>query len=195
MAILHPRMRPATADDAPRLAPLVNDAAEGMPLCLWAELAETGENAWEAGMRRICSEDASISYRNTWIAEVRGDLAGCVIAYSLHNQLEPIPDNTPGLLRPLLELEHLAPGTGYVYVLSTLPKMRGKGVGSSMLRFAERYKGPQGMSLVVSDANVGARRLYERLGFRAVSSRPMVKGRWQNPGSEWVLMIKPRDPP
>ena len=110
------------------------------------------EDAWVISMRRPIKssrEEIGAAFTpgmskylfrtelNVLDVEVHGDLAGCVIAYSLHKQLEPIPDNTPGLLRPLLELEHLAPGTGYVYVLSTLPKMRGKGVGSSMLRFAE----------------------------------------------------------
>jgi ribosomal protein S18 acetylase RimI-like enzyme len=92
---------------------------------------------------------------------------------------------------PLFELEREAPETEYVYVLSALPEMRGKGIGSALLRFAERRMGRHGMSLVVSNGNTGARRLYERLGYQAVASRPMVKNGWQNPGTEWILMIKP----
>ena len=47
-----------------------------------------------------------------------------------------------------------------------------------------------GLSLIVSDANVGARRLYERLGYEEVDSRPMVKDDWKNPGQNWVLLVK-----
>ncbi len=47
------------------------------------------------------------------------------------------------------------------------------------------------MSLIVSDANTGARRLYERQGYVEQDSKPMVKEGWQNPGQNWVLLVKP----
>jgi ribosomal protein S18 acetylase RimI-like enzyme len=53
------------------------------------------------------------------------------------------------------------------------------------------------LSLIVSDANMGARRLYERSGYREAARRKMVKQDWRHPGTEWrqpgtnwVLMIK-----
>jgi len=52
-------------------------------------------------------------------------------------------------------------------------------------------RGRRGLSLIVSDANAGARRLYERRGYRAVATRPMVKEGWVNEGQNWVLMTKP----
>ena len=45
-------------------------------------------------------------------------------------------------------------------------------------------------SIIVSDANTGARRLYERMGYRFVAERPMVKDDWENPGENWVLLVK-----
>jgi ribosomal protein S18 acetylase RimI-like enzyme len=50
--------------------------------------------------------------------------------------------------------------------------------------------GHRGVSLIVSDANPGARRLYERLGYEAVASLPMVKEQWEHDGEHWILMIK-----
>ena len=44
--------RMATPDDAPALADLVNFAGEGLPLHLWAEMAEPGQDPWEVGCRR-----------------------------------------------------------------------------------------------------------------------------------------------
>ena len=44
------------------------------------------------------------------------------------------------------------------------------------------------MSVIVSDANTGARRLYESLGYREVARRTMVKEEWSNEGQEWVLL-------
>lgn len=49
--------------------------------------------------------------------------------------------------------------------------------------------GLRGISLIVSDINRGAQRLYERLGYEEVARRPIVKEQWQNDGREWVLMI------
>lgn len=186
-----PKIRPALRDDAALIAKLVNDAAEGMPQHFWKQLAEPGETPLDVGLRRARSEDAGISYKNTWIAEAGDRAAGCLIAYSQPSTPEPIDSDVPRLIRPLLELEAEAPDTGYVYVLSTLAEMRGKGIGTALLGFAQRYEGSNGMSLIVSNANVGAKRLYERCGYRAVTSRPMFKNGWQNPGTEWILMIKP----
>jgi hypothetical protein len=50
--------------------------------------------------------------------------------------------------------------------------------------------GANGISLLVADANAGARRLYERCDFQQAASRPMAKGDWTNPGNEWLLLIR-----
>lgn len=41
------------------------------------------------------------------------------------------------------------------------------------------------------DANQGARRLYERCGYRAAAERVMVKEGWENAGVTWMLLLKP----
>ena len=47
------------------------------------------------------------------------------------------------------------------------------------------------MSLIVSDGNPLAVKLYERIGYRATARRPIVAiNDWESSGSEWVLMIK-----
>ena len=50
--------------------------------------------------------------------------------------------------------------------------------------------GKSGLSIIVSDANAGARRLYERQGYSEIATRPMVKDSWDNPGENWVLLKK-----
>jgi len=95
---------------------------------------------------------------------------------------------------PLQELEDLAPGTWYVNVLAAYPDERGKGYGRALLGIADRLaaagKRP-GLSIIVSDANTGARRLYERCGYREAARRAKVKEHWQAAGSEWILLTKP----
>jgi len=94
---------------------------------------------------------------------------------------------------PLQQLEDLAPGTWYVNVLATYPRYRGRYYGAEPLSIADdiaRDSVKRGLSIIVADANAGARRLYERCGYRERARRAMVKGQWQHPGTDWVLLVK-----
>ena len=84
-------------------------------------------------------------------------------------------------------------GTWYVNVLATYPEHRGSGYGAGLLSIAEQLAadaGRTGMSIIVTDANTGARRLYERNGYTGLATRPMIKESWENPGKNWVLLVK-----
>jgi ribosomal protein S18 acetylase RimI-like enzyme len=187
--------RRATPDDANAMAELINMAGEGLPLLVWSRMAEPGEDLWEVGRRRARREEGSFSYRNTVVAEEAGKVVAGLVGYALPDQPEPIdPDKVPAMFVPLLELENLAPATWYVNVLAAYPEHRGKGYGTRLLAIAERIAAEAGvktMSIIVSDANTGAWRLYERAGYRVVTQRPMVKDDWANPGENWVLLVKP----
>lgn len=186
--------RYATPDDAPALAELINFAGEGLPLYLWSEMAEPGESAWDVGRRRARRETGSFSYRNAVVAEADGRVVASLVGYALPEEPEPIDyDRMPAMFVPLQELENLAPRTWYVNVLAACADNRGRGYGTRLLGIAERQAaaaGSSGLSIIVSDANAGARRLYERCGYAEMARRPMVKERWQNPGTHWVLMVK-----
>jgi ribosomal protein S18 acetylase RimI-like enzyme len=185
--------RKATPEDAHHLAELVNLASEGLAYYLWERMAGPGETAWEVGQRRARREEGSFSYRNGVIAEVDGKAAGCVIGYPLADEPEPIDPQMPAMFVPLQELENLAPGTWYVNVLATYPTYRRRGIASHLLGLLEvsaAAAGKRGLSIIVSNANSGARRLYERCGYRQMAERPMVKEDWQNDGDRWVLLVK-----
>ncbi len=189
----NPPLRPGTIEDAPILAELVNYAGEGMPLYLWSKMAAPGETAWEVGRRRAAREEGSFSYRNAIMVDHAGECAGCLIGYAIPDDPVPIGDDMPPMFAGLQELENLAPATWYVNVLAVRPQFRGRGLGTALLAFADetgRALGKRGMSVIVSDANAGARRLYERCGYREAASRPMVKEGWQNEGRNWVLLTK-----
>jgi ribosomal protein S18 acetylase RimI-like enzyme len=190
---LDPPLRHALVEDAPVLAELINYAGEGLPLYLWGKMAEPGESAWDVGHRRAAREQGSFSYRNATIIDHRGECAGCLIGYEIPDRPEPIGADMPRMFVPLQELENLAPGTWYVNVLAVRPQFRGLGLGTTLLGFADktgRAVAKRGMSVIVSDANPGARRLYERCGYRKAASRPMTKDDWQNEGRNWVLLTK-----
>jgi ribosomal protein S18 acetylase RimI-like enzyme len=199
MIDLDPPYRRATPEDAGALARLINYAGEGLPLYLWTQMAEAQEDPWEVGRRRARREEGAFSYRNAIVAELDGEIVACLIGYPLPDLPELTnTEDMPPLFVPLQELEDLAPGTWYLNVLATDPARRGQGHGSGLLALAERIAarhGKTGVSIIVSDANAGARRLYERWGCHWIAHRPMVKEAWDNPGRNWVLLFKPLDRP
>jgi ribosomal protein S18 acetylase RimI-like enzyme len=187
-------MRDAGKSDCADLARLVNLAGEGLPLYLWRQMAEDGEDPWEIGRERAARDSGSFSFRNSVVAEVGGKIAGAIIGYPIATEPETIDTaNTPNMFVPLLELENLAAGTWYINAVAVFPEARGLGVGSKLMRHAEQRAselGLRGPSLIVSDANQGARRLYERLGYTEVARRPMISEQWESAGKFWVLMIR-----
>ena len=185
--------RRGTIEDAPVLAELVNYAGEGLPLYLWSKLAEPGEDAWDVGRRRAAREEGGFSYRNATIIEHDGACAGCLIGYEIPDEPVAIGADMPAMFVPLQELENLAPGTWYVNILAVRPQFRGLGLGTHLLRRADeagRSLGKRGMSVIVSDGNFGARRLYERCRYREIAARAMVKDEWRTEGRNWVLLTK-----
>jgi len=59
---------------------------------------------------------------------------------------------------------------GYIQTVCAAPEHRGRGVGTALVAFAEEriFRDHRNAFICVSDFNHGARRLYERLGYRLV---------------------------
>ncbi len=194
MIELEQPFRRARPEDADALAELINFAGEGLPLYLWEKMAQDGETAWDVGRQRAKREEGGFSYMNAVVLEKDAKINACLIGYPLADQPEPIDyENTPAMFVPMEELERLAPGTWYVNVLATYAEFRGQGHGTRLLSIAERLAtdtGKSGLSIIISEANTGARRLYEKCGYRQNADRPMVKEGWQNAGERWVLLTK-----
>jgi len=194
MIELIPPFRLAEAKDAPALAELVNFAGEGLPLYLWDRLKQPGQTGWDVGLERARRDKSGFSYRNAVVAEIDGKCAACLIGYPQPEHPEPIDYAAmPPIFVPLQELENLAPDSWYVNVLAAYPDYRGQGLGTKLLAIADELTdatGKSGLSLIVSDANEGARRLYERCGYRDAGARPMVKESWENQGQNWILLTK-----
>ena len=87
----------------------------------------------------------------------------------------------------------LAPGTWYINVLAVQPQFCRLGLGTRLLALADKtaeVSGKRGISVIVSNANSGARRLYEHCGYNESATRLMVKENWENEGQSWVLLTK-----
>ncbi|PTW59657.1 ribosomal protein S18 acetylase RimI-like enzyme [Breoghania corrubedonensis] len=192
MIPLLPPLRIAMASDAARLADLVNFAGDGLPLHLWAEMAQDGQDPWEVGRARQAekAQDGQIVV----LDEGAGAIA-MLLGYAIGS--EPVPtDDMRALFVPLQELENLAPDSWYVNVLAACPRHRGKGHGTRLLETAReiaRAKDLSRMSIIVADDNDGARRLYERAGYRECAARDAVHEGWKTATKRWILMIRELD--
>jgi ribosomal protein S18 acetylase RimI-like enzyme len=192
LPLLAPPFRRATAGDAQTLAEFVEFASEGLALYLWSKMANGGD-PWEIGRERILSAASPIHYGSAIIAEKDGQPAAGLISYSADGKTGPVSPDLPGLLVPLQVLLNQAADTWYVHVLAAYPRFRGKGQGAQLLALADRLAAAAGktaLSLIVSDTNAGARRLYEQCGYREIAKRPMIKEAWQHPGVDWLLLRK-----
>jgi ribosomal protein S18 acetylase RimI-like enzyme len=177
-ARLQPPLRRAKREDSRRVAELMDIAGHGLPAYVWSLSAEEGQEPIEAGTERAAYEDGNFSYRNAVVAEEDGEVVAMVLAYRLPEAGEGAnPDEVPEALRPLLELELLAPGTFYVNGLATLPRYQGRGLASKLLEAARALAAEAGcdeLSIQVFEQNEGALRLYERHGYQIVARRRAV---------------------
>ena len=194
MISLEPPHRLARPDDARTLAELVNIAGEGLALHVWTDMALPGQSAWEVGRNRAARDSGGFSYRNAIVRELNGEIVSCLIGYPLEHSPSPVNyDDMPAMFVPLQQLEDEVPGTWYVNVLATYPHSRGKGYGGRLLDIAEqlaREAHCSGLSVIVSDANSAARRLYERKAYSEHAQRPMVKQGWRHSGENWLLLVR-----
>ena len=169
--LIQPPFRRAAPEDTAVLAEFVEFASEGLALYLWSELAGAYRDPWSLGRERVGGETGGLSYRNAVIVEFAGRPAAGLISYPLSDKYEPISNTLPAVLVPLQELM----------------------LGSTLLALADRLAaaaGKQALSLIVSDTNTGARRLYASCGYRETGQRKMVKEQWQHPDASWVLLRK-----
>lgn len=189
-------IRNARPEDAPALARLIDIAGEGIPSWLWSRSAESGQTAEQVGCERAAREEGGFSYRNARVCvDTSGHIIGMLLSYRQPDPYE-LPDlaELPAVVRPLVELEAAAPGTWYVNALATFPESRGLGAGTRLMGLAEsmaREAGAPGLSLIVAEENAGAKRLYERLGYRVTARAPIVPWPGAAHGGDWLLMVRP----
>lgn len=188
------KIRKATVEDAAVLAELIDLAGEGIPAYLWQQMAEPGQSAAEVGASRAAREAGGFSYRNASVIDVDGQVAAMLLGYQQDDpySLDDI-DDYPALVRPLVELEDLAPGSWYVNALAVYPAFRRQGLAAGLLQEAERLALAQSideLSLIVASENRGAVALYQSLGYEHTASRPLVDYPGAPHGGDWWLMVK-----
>ena len=191
-------IRAARPAEAGELAVLMNMAGEGIPAYLWSRMAGPGEDAMAFGTRRVARAEGGFSYTNAHVIVVSGAVAGMLVGY---RQPDPYDlddmENIPEIVRPLIELESLAPGSWYVNGIAVKTEHRGRNLARRLMYRAEelaRQTGASSLSLIVAGENTGAKALYESLGYGVVARRPVLPYPNAPHGGDWLLMTKAVEP-
>ncbi len=199
------QIRPARPSDAEAAAPLIalsmggfgeavlglNDPARQLRALRWF-FAQTGSRF---------SHDCSA------VAEQNGQIVGILVAYpaaeseARNNRLARQMRGVYSLLEilqivwlslPALRLPEVFPGEFYTANLAVDPAWQGHGIGSALLKHAERLAvkfGLETCSLNVDSQNPRARALYERQGYRLAQSffTPHLQARYHSSGFDHLV--------
>ncbi len=191
-----PTLRPARKSDAANLAVLIDMAGHGLPAWLWQQAVERGEaiSAFEIGRTRALREEGGFSFRNAFVIEHEGEVAGMLLGYRQDDPYETGDlEELSSVLRPLVELESQAPGSWYVNAVAVFSEHRGSGFGKVLLGLAEEQAvaaNADKVSLIVEDTNSAAIGLYLSLGYGVAARRPFVPFTSTQDADEWLLMTK-----
>jgi ribosomal protein S18 acetylase RimI-like enzyme len=189
LKVAEARYRPARKEDCAQIAALYRISSDGVADYIWTKLAAPGEDILDVGRRRYEREGTSFSYQNCTIVEMRGEVAGMLVAFPM--RVDPSHEETDPVLAPYSKLEE--DDSYYVCGVALFPEHRGKGLGSRMMALAEehaRAKGFGKLSLIVFEANAGAKRLYERLGYKELAREPIYAHPLLHCTGDAILMVK-----
>ena len=187
--MIEPVIRPARKADAGTIAALYQISSDGVADYIWTQLAEPGEDLLEVGRRRYAREGTPFSYQNCTIVEVDGDIAGMLVAFPM--TVDPDYVEKDPVLAPYSELEE--DGSYYVCGVALFPEHRDRGLGTQLMALAEehaRRRGLDSLSLIVFEANEGAKRLYDRLGYAEVARAEVVPHPLIHYTGDALLLVK-----
>ena len=170
-------IRPATPADCPAIAKLFRISSDGVADYIWQGLEDEypGLKGEEIGAERYAREDTAFSYENCLMAEQGGEVVAMLHSFVMEVDSDPLPEDFDPVLRPYAELEE--DQSLYISGIAVEEEARGQGIGRALMiaadRRAEELDCPS-ISLIVFEQNEGAKRLYDRLGFKETARRAVV---------------------
>ena len=167
-------IRAARPEDIPHLAALQVLGSHGIIEAIYHDLMP-GKTVAEMIERRFLFEGSSKSYKNCWVVEVDGEVAGDLHAH-LYDDMDGdppdpiVPEERYGVVEPMIAIEKPAYGTFHINILAIYPRFQRRGLGTTLLDLAKAQAQERGLAEVslVSFEDNEATALYLRQGFREV---------------------------
>ena len=184
------KFRPAEKIDCHTIAALYRISSDGVADYIWTKLAQPGENLLDVGQRRYERENSLFSYQNCTLAILGATIVGMLVAFPMFVDETAEPETDP-VLAPYSKLEEH--NSYYVCGVAVFPEYRHRLIGSQLMHLAEIQaviKGFKKLSLIVFEQNVGAKRLYERLGYQEVDREAIAPHPLLHYSGDAILMVK-----
>lgn len=196
-----PTYRPALARDSRFIAEMIDVSSDGIALIEWTETAQANDNktALDIGADNYSSNEGDYSYRNCFIAEQSGQLAGMLLSFAMNAResgdvVSAPPFDGTDVFAPYKYLEE--PDSWYICGVAVTPEHRGRGIGRELMNIARMQAVKHGydqLSLVVFEENTPAIRLYQDLGYKVIKRAPIVPHPLIRCNGEALLMVAPSD--
>ena len=121
----------------------------------------------------VAMDDSQYSYRNTLVAMVGDEVAGCLVAYDgkdlLRLRRRFVEEAREAFGRDFSAMdEETGAGEYYLDSLCVKKEFRKRGIATSLIREAVRRHGTQPIGLLVDHTHPWAERLYRAIGFEFV---------------------------
>jgi ribosomal protein S18 acetylase RimI-like enzyme len=191
---MRPKLRMATANDARKIATLMDLSSNGGLSYLWGKFALRSEDWRDVAVAEILEPGSELALVNIVIVEVAGKLAGMAVMNGLSDEFTNIDISMlPTESQPLYSILKAAPGHLLVREIAVFPRFRGQGCGHALMIAAESIaedKGFPGIVLNVHETNLGAKRLYESHGFVPVTECSARGHPVYEPSSRWITMTR-----
>ncbi len=184
-----PIIRPATKQDCSAIAALYSISSDGVADYIWTKLAEPNEDILVVGQKRYERENTAFSYQNCTIVENKGNIIGMLVAFPMH--VDPTEQEEDPVLAPYCNLEE--DNSYYICGIALFPEHRGNGIGTQLLSLAEEHahkKGFTKVSLIVFEKNIGAKKLYERNGYKEINREAIYPHPLIHFTGDAILMVK-----
>ncbi len=182
--------RPASRQDARRIAELYSVASDGISNYIWSKQAKTGDNLLDIGQQRYERRNTAFSYENCLVAKAEvGKVVAVLLAYVMQADNDYVEEDP--VLKPFWLLEE--PGSFYIAGLAVDEDWRRRGIASILMQMAEekcREKNLLKLSLIVLEGNTIAHDFYKRLGYRETLRKTIVPHPLIHYTGDAMLLVK-----
>ncbi len=163
----------ADQGQAPEIASLIMEAMDHDCCRNFAGPEHTLDDFHRMMTKLVSMDDSQYSYRNTLVAKVGGDVAGCLVAYDgkdlLRLRRRFIEAAREFLGRDFSAMdEETKAGEYYLDSLCVKTDFRKRGIATKLIKEAIRRHGTQPIGLLVDHTHPWAERLYRAIGFEFV---------------------------
>lgn len=171
--------------DAKQVAPLMLQAMEEI---VYKLIGKEDKNLAIQFLEQLFKqENNQYSYQNTLVFKEEGKVLGSLVFYNgtdLEKLRKPVLDLAWQISGKKISVENeTQAGEVYIDTLSVNPKAQGRGIGSELIRFLQKYLSGsphKKIGLLVDERNKNAEKLYSRLGFIYQNTQTLAGGLYKH---------------